>query len=269
MSTPPLEPRLVADPAPSGSEGAAGASEPPLYDLSYRDVFWRSRSYEDRCDRTALRALLPRGGDALVEVGAGFGRLVDEYRSFASVTLVDTSAELLEAARERTAADPRVAVVQADAARIPLPDASVDVVVAVRLILHLEDPEPMFREVRRILRPGGTFIVEFANQRHLLRVLRSVARREPSAGPGPLQYLPGHWAHRRSTIEGQLREAGLRPNATRAVSLFRARALKRMIPARVLAGIEAPLQYPLGPLGLSPSIYLRSRRPAGPAREGS
>jgi ubiquinone/menaquinone biosynthesis C-methylase UbiE len=94
----------------------------PAYDLSYRDVFWVPRDYEDRCDRIALRALLPAPGDHLLDLGAGFGRLVDEYGTFRSVTLVDASPEMVRAARERVAGDPRVSVICAEATRVPPPE---------------------------------------------------------------------------------------------------------------------------------------------------
>src|SRR5438105_3735380 len=82
-------------------EAATLSADLPEYDLRYRDVFWRTRDYEDLCDRIAIRALLPRNGDRLIEVGAGFGRLVDEYRGYRSVVLFDASPALLGAGRER------------------------------------------------------------------------------------------------------------------------------------------------------------------------
>jgi hypothetical protein len=45
-----LRPRLS-----SGPDQVIGDAPPPSYDLSYRDEFWPSRAYEDRCDRLALR----------------------------------------------------------------------------------------------------------------------------------------------------------------------------------------------------------------------
>ena len=60
-------------------------------DLAYRDAFWPQRRYEDACDRIALRAFLPRAGGRLIEVGAGFGRLVDEYAGYREVVLLDPS----------------------------------------------------------------------------------------------------------------------------------------------------------------------------------
>ena len=71
----------------------------PEYDLAYRDVFWRTRDYEDLCDRIAIRALLPPSGRRLIEVGAGFGRLVDEFAGYREVVLFDSSAVLLAGGR--------------------------------------------------------------------------------------------------------------------------------------------------------------------------
>lgn len=237
-------------------------TSPPEYDLSYRDTFWHGREYEDQCDRLAIRSFLRPGGRRLLDLGAGFGRLVDEYDPFEDVTLVDASAAMLDAARLRLAGDPRVTFVTADAIDLPFPDATFDTVVAVRLLVHFRDPGPVFREIARVLRPGGRFIVEFANRRHLLAAVRYLTRRQswsPSA-QRPHEYLPGHFAHQPTTVESQLRSVGLQPDARRAVSLFRSARLKRLVPARVLAALESPLQGPLGRIAPSPSIYVRSIR---------
>ena len=54
---------------------------------NYRTEFWegKDRDYEDRVERVALRRMLPPQGRRLLEIGAGFGRLTDEYAAFDQV----------------------------------------------------------------------------------------------------------------------------------------------------------------------------------------
>jgi SAM-dependent methyltransferase len=47
------------------------------------------------------------------------------------------------------------------AERIPLTSGSVDVVVARNSLDHVDDPDAVLREVQRLLRPGGTLILNF------------------------------------------------------------------------------------------------------------
>ena len=245
--------------------GAADAPPPgPIaeYDLAYRDVFWASRDYEDRCDRIALRALLPPEGDRLMEVGAGFGRLADEYAGYRSVTLFDPSTALLDAARERLALDPRHRFVVGDAHHLPFGDASFDVLVCVRVVHNLADPGQVFREFARVLAPGGTLVLEFANKRHLKSILRWAARRQAWSpfSREPHEYLPLHFDRSPREIRDLLAAAGLHVTRTRTASLFRLPFLRRRVGPGALAAIERPLQAPLGLLAVGPSVYLRARR---------
>ncbi|MFQ5460209.1 MAG: hypothetical protein ACE5EL_05410, partial [Anaerolineae bacterium] len=66
---------------------------PPICDYEgshYRTEFWegRDRAFEDAADRAALRRLLPAAPGRLVDVGAGYGRLVDLYPAADHVYLV-------------------------------------------------------------------------------------------------------------------------------------------------------------------------------------
>ena len=47
----------------------------------------------------------------------------------------------------------------ADAAALPFPDASLDLVVSTLSLHHWDDPVPIFNEVARVLRPGGAFLI--------------------------------------------------------------------------------------------------------------
>jgi SAM-dependent methyltransferase len=46
-----------------------------------------------------------------------------------------------------------------DGAAIPLPDASVDSALATEVLEHCPEPEPVLREVARVLRPGGALVL--------------------------------------------------------------------------------------------------------------
>lgn len=248
------------------TEDRDAAPRPParaVYaDLRYRDVFWAERPYEDAADRAALRAMLPRPGGRLLDVGAGYGRLVNEYAGFGEIVLLDASPVHVEAARERHSADPRITVVEADAAAMPLEDGSVDVVVCIRLLHHLEDPSPVVREIGRVLRPDGVLILEVANKRNAKAVARWLLGRQSWSPfrPGPATYKAFHHDHAPGDVACWLAEAGLRVERRRTVSLFRFRPLTRRFEPAALVRLERPLQSLLGPLTPGPSLFVRARR---------
>ncbi|MGH2407471.1 MAG: class I SAM-dependent methyltransferase [Candidatus Limnocylindrales bacterium] len=232
------------------------------YDLRYRDIFWASRDYEDRCDRIAIRALLPPAGERLVEVGAGFGRLAGLYAGYRSVVLFDASEQLLQAARERLGGDPRVEFVLGDAYELPFADASFDTLVCVRVMHNFADPGAALREFARVLRPGGSLVLEFANKRHLKAIARWALRRQcwSPFSEQEHEYLPLHFDRSPRHIRRLLVAAGFTVGPQRAVSLFRLGALTEHVPLRLLAGLERRLQSPLGGLAIGPSVYLRATR---------
>lgn len=231
-------------------------------DLGYRDVFWSARRYEDACDRTALRALLPQGAGRLIEVGAGFGRLANEYTAFDEVVLLDSSEVHVAAARQALASNPKCSVVLGDALALPFPDGGFDVAVCVRVLHHFADPAPLIAELGRVVRPGGSVVLEYANKRNLKAIARRVLRQQ-SWSPfetGSVQYKAFHYDHSPVEVRRALRRAGFRVEAMRAVSLFRIPALTRRLPDGTLAGIEARLQAPLGSITPGPSVFLRASR---------
>ncbi|HXQ95399.1 MAG TPA: class I SAM-dependent methyltransferase [Candidatus Acidoferrales bacterium] len=266
-STPPAESVSPVDSDPRAEHGPAGSAPPdheiPRYDdLRYRDVFWAERDYEDRCDRIAIRALLPPTGGRLIEVGAGYGRLADEYRGYREIVLFDSSEAHVEAARQQFAGDPRIRVEQGDAYALPVADGSFDAVVCVRVVHHLEHPGAVFAEFARVLRPGGVLVLEFANKRNLKAILKFAARRQSWSpfATDPHEYLPLHFDRHPSEVRRLLRRAGLKIEAVRAVSLFRLPMLRARLPAGWLAAVERPLQAPLGSIAPGPSVYLKARR---------
>lgn len=108
--------------------------------------------------RYCLARDLAVGRDVLdVAAGEGYGSalLADVARSAVGVEL---DAASVKHARE---AYPRenLSFLEGDATRMPLPDACVDMVVSFETLEHLGDHDRFLSEVRRVLRPGGLFLV--------------------------------------------------------------------------------------------------------------
>ena len=63
-----------------------------------------------------------------------------------------------------------------DRVPLPLPAQSADVVVAVEVVEHLENPRAFCRELARIAKPGGWVVVTTPNQLNLLSLLTLVLK---------------------------------------------------------------------------------------------
>ncbi len=228
----------------------------------YPTAFWgEERTYEDRVERAALRALLPRGGRRLLEIGAGFGRLADLYTGYQQVVLLDYSRSMLRQAQERWGHDPRFRFVVGDLYHLPFVPGLFDVVTMVRVIHHVQAVPAALEQVQAVLTPGGRFILEFANKRHLKAIGRWLLRRQSWNPflPEPYEFVPLNYDFHPRWMADRLREAGLTIEARRTVSHFRLPFLKRRVPLPLLVAMDRLVQ----PTGrwwqLSPSVFLRCR----------
>lgn len=241
-------------------------SQPPIIDYegsSYRRAFWegQGREYEDLAERAALRRLLPPVGGVLIDAGAGFGRLAGLYDGYNRIILMDYSLSLLQEARQLWGHDPRFRFVAASIYRMPFADDLADAVVMVRVMHHLQAPALALAEIRRVLRPGQTFVLEYANKRHLKAILRFLLRRQrwnPFTHE-PYEFVPLNYDFHPAWMQAQLRQVGLLPEQELAVSTFRLNAIKRRVTAARLAAWDARLARLLAALRLSPSLFVRCR----------
>jgi 2-polyprenyl-3-methyl-5-hydroxy-6-metoxy-1,4-benzoquinol methylase len=115
--------------------------------------------------RALVRACLDRAGarGSLLDFGAGRGELLSQLHSggtcteLTGVDLFPRPAELPPAeARHQQDLNDRVAL-----------DRHFDVVVCTETIEHLENPRHVFRELSRLVRPGGTVVLTMPNQESL------------------------------------------------------------------------------------------------------
>jgi ubiquinone/menaquinone biosynthesis C-methylase UbiE len=99
-------------------------------------------------------------GDDLLEVGPGPGRTTEILREMAlKLTAVEIDKSLADPLAARMAGT-NVTVINADAAKLPLPDGRFSAAVSFIMLHHVptaEQQDRLLSEVARVLRKGGTF----------------------------------------------------------------------------------------------------------------
>ena len=237
---------------------------PPVCDYEgsdYQTRFWETggRDYEDRCEAIALKRLLPRSGKLMLELGAGAGRNTLRYQGFERVVLLDYSTTQLKLAQERLGNSERYTYVAADIYRLPFVKNLFDATTMIRTLHHMADAPAALQQVRSVLQPGATFILEYANKRNLKAILR-YAFRQQSWSPyctDPIEFAPLNFDFHPWAIRGWLKELDFLEEKTLAVSYLRIELLKRIIPAGVLAGLDSLLQWTGDWRPYSPSVFMK------------
>ena len=108
----------------------------------------------------AAVARLIRPGDTVLECACGTGTITAAIApACARVVATDYSEGMLKQARKKLARFPHVVVEQADITDLHYADDSFDAVVAGNVIHLLPEPGDALKELKRVVRPGGTIIV--------------------------------------------------------------------------------------------------------------
>lgn len=110
-------------------------------------------------ERPAMLSLAGEvAGRRILDAGCGSGPLFGALRDGgALVTGLDSSAEMVELARQRLGADAALHVADLGDP-LPFADGAFDDVLASLVLHYLEDWGPTLAEMRRVLRPGGRLI---------------------------------------------------------------------------------------------------------------
>lgn len=110
----------------------------------------------------------------VLEVGCGTGLLLERMAAFAEQAHgVDLSPGMLRHAKARG-----LEAVEGSATSLPFEDDSFDVVCSFKVLAHVQDIRTAIAEMFRVLRPGGTLVLEFYNPTSL----RTFAKRFGPAG---------------------------------------------------------------------------------------
>ena len=246
------------------------------YDQSGYDYtkYWKGRQYEHEAEKTALSRLLPTNGDSILDLGGSFGRLMEVYAPrFTQATILDYSQFALDQAKQYANEKQitNLETVKGDAYHTPFPDQSFDAIMMVRVLHHIEDTKALFTEVKRILRPGGVFILDVPNKNHLKAQIRALLR-------GNLTYSSQRTPikHTNTMINGQtgifynfhptaiaqeLESIGFSCEEKLSISNLRVGLLKHYLASETLLKIDRLIQPLFTSLAWGPSVWLRCRLP--------
>lgn len=138
------------------------------------------RTYMDRRTAQPLNGLLHRRQVAflqtalqqrtarhVLEIACGPGRVTAAMRGIPFGLAIDASQPMLETAQQRmNGSAGQWSFLRSDAFVLPVREASFDAVYTLRFIRHfqLDDRRRLYGEIRRVLRPHGTFIVDALNR---------------------------------------------------------------------------------------------------------
>ncbi len=152
LTRPPATPMKRYSPHSVGEE-ATYQEVADLYDDVFRDI--RVRRDEWRW----IDARVPHDGTMTVlDIGCGNGALLHALGPRIGHGIgVDASPAMLDKARSRCGED-RFTFHAVDSPRLPLEDNSIDLAVSLLSFRYL-DWDPIMAELRRVLRPGGRFLV--------------------------------------------------------------------------------------------------------------
>lgn len=167
----------------------------PVYDRTFGAI--------TNVGRRRATALLSELGGSVLEVGVGTGLALRHYDRRVSVTGVDYSAEMLDKARAKVAAEGLqnvAALHRMDARLLEFPDESFDHVAAMHVISVVPEPEKVMAEIARVVRPGGSVVLV----NHFSRETGALAWAERAAAP-LADLLGWHSDFARSRVLGEAR----------------------------------------------------------------
>jgi len=179
----------------------------PAYDFVFDWIFHPGREQ-------AMRLLDIKRNDHVLEVGIGTGLNLPLYPTHCHITGIDLSEEMLEKAQDKIIELGLISVTLKvmDATVMDFGESEFDSAVATYTISAVPDPVGVLREMRRVVKPGGSIVL----LNHFRSERRVVGRLEDFVSPvctrlGWKSNLP---------FEPLLEQVGLIPDISTKVNLF-------------------------------------------------
>lgn len=218
---------------------------------AYRDRYramrpgWRSSG--EQLEALVRSHLSPNSH--VLDLGCGRGGVVELFwREVRLAAGLDPDVPSLAAHRA-----PGMPVIRGRGENLPFAAGSFDLVVCLWVLEHLDQPEVVFNEVRRVLAPGGHFVFLTPNLRNPLLLLNRAAK----ALPQPQRRIVARLYGRREVDTFPVR---YRANTTGAI---RAQAARSGLEVVSLRAVADPTYLALNPLMFRASVLTVRLLPAG------
>jgi ubiquinone/menaquinone biosynthesis C-methylase UbiE len=233
--------------------------------------YWPGRNYEHQSEVIAITRLLENSRfNNSVDIGGGFGRLIPALIPFSKkIILIEPSNKLRSIAQKTYPSDKQVTVISGTAQKTNLSASSQDLAMLVRVLHHIPDPLPVFKEIYRILKPEGIFILEFANSFNFKAKIQSWVTGQPILLiPVEKRKLSNirrktipFVNHSPVTINRLLAKTGFTIEKKLSVSNFRLPFIKNILPVSLLIKLEKYFQPVLSGFDFGPSIFILAKKP--------
>lgn len=140
----------------------------------------------------------------MLDLGCGTGevllKLAQTYPNIQELAGIDLSEDMLALAKGKLGAFKNTMLSQGNIEHIPYADKHFDLVVSSGVLHYVNDPEGMAREVNRVLKPQGHFVlIDMANE-SLVTKVSSVLRRVTD--PGTVRFYSKKSAMEMLTAQG-------------------------------------------------------------------
>jgi len=147
-----------------------------FFDYDYSQ-YWKVRQYEDSSEKHLLEKIFNRKkGTWFIDIGGSYGRLTPTYyNSYSNPVILDYSLRTLQknyaVIKERF---PNIEMIAANAYHMPFRDNTYDGGLMVRVLHHISEPGEYYKELKRVMHNGSSYVQEFANKVNLKASLRAV-----------------------------------------------------------------------------------------------
>ncbi len=204
--------------------------------------------------------MLPGAGRLLLELGAGAGRNTPRYQGFDRIVLLDYSLSQLQQAQSRLGRDDRYVYVAADIYHLPFTTGLFDTATMIRTLHHMADVSLALSQVRRVIQPGGIFVLEFASKRNLKAIFRYWLKRQPwnPFSLEPIEFVALNFDFHPRYVFSNLEENHFKIQRKLSVSHFRIPIVKKVFPTQWLVAMDAFAQLTGNWWQLTPSVFVRS-----------